>query len=78
MTEKAKKKAELPEGSSHRCDGCGQRYFRRDAIEVWDTRAPGRRLGWHKTRIKLCMVCSQQKTSMRILSIVAVKPEELK
>lgn len=40
-----------------RCFRCGEPYYRRNFFEAWITRNPGKRDGWAKTKIRVCLDC---------------------
>jgi hypothetical protein len=54
------------------CDGCGGSYHRRNLVEAWDAQNPGSRVGWHKTRLRLCTKCSGGAQAQRILNVASI------
>lgn len=58
---------------SRRCSSCGNSYFRRNRIEVWTGRNPGKRLGWHKDIASVCLKCQDVEESSRIIGIADVQ-----
>lgn len=57
--------------SNRRCSHCKKRYLRRNVTEVWTTRNEGHRYGWQKDTAKVCMDCSSEQDSEKILGIAA-------
>jgi hypothetical protein len=62
---------------ARKCSSCGHGYYRVNTVEVWDARTPGKRLGWHKTRAKICTRCQDQKESKRILGYVSIEHNKM-
>jgi hypothetical protein len=56
------------------CTNCGKWYYRRNKIEMWVTRNPGHRTGWEKIDERLCLECSDNKQTRRIVAVLAVRP----
>lgn len=63
----------MPRSDVRCCDGCGVVYYRRDFVEVWAERNPGHRTGWRKSRVRLCMRCSDTRASARVLTAARVR-----
>ena len=55
------------------CSQCGKPYYRRNLIEVWTGRNPGKRLGWGKEIAKVCLNCQDVQESARIIGIADVQ-----
>ncbi len=68
------KTAEARARQPRACTGCGRTYHRRNLIEVWDTRNLGHRIGWHKTRVRLCLDCQKVEQSRRVLVLAHIQP----
>ena len=56
-----------------RCQSCGAPYLRRNLVEVWVVRAPGRREGWVKQLIRQCLRCQPEARSMQLLRVMQVR-----
>lgn len=54
------------------CVSCGQRYYRRNIIEVWTVRNEGSRAGWVKRRIRQCLTCQPVTRSVALLRVAHV------
>ena len=54
------------------CDRCGRTYLRRNLVEGWSTQNPGHRIGWEKTRLRLCTRadCGPANVAQQILRAV--------
>lgn len=55
------------------CSRCGEGYFRRNRMEVWTGWAPGKRLGWHKDIVAICLKCQDLKESMELIEIADIR-----
>lgn len=55
------------------CDICGLPYHRRNLVEAWDQQNPGRRVGWQKTKLRICTNCQGPKQSNRMLKVASVR-----
>ncbi len=67
------------------CEICGEHYYRRNYIEVWDIRNPGGRIGWHKSKVKVCNNCMNPVKAQRMVATLGMQirvktiiPEEAK
>ena len=58
---------------AHRCSQCGKPYYRRNMMEAWTIRNPGKRIGWHKDIVKVCLACMDQRQAQGIIEIADVQ-----
>jgi hypothetical protein len=49
------------------CDLCGKNYFRRNLIEGWTKQNPGKRAGWWKEKLRVCLLCMPQSAATRMI-----------
>lgn len=53
------------------CSVCGKKYFRRNLFEGWVSQNPGKRVGWQKETLKVCLDCMNASQSRATLLRVA-------
>lgn len=49
------------------CQACGQTYYRRNLLQVWDVRQEGSRTGWHQATIRVCLRCQSPTRTARLV-----------
>lgn len=54
-----------------RCNICGKWYLRRNLTEQWVERNPGKKEGWKKQIMKVCLHCQSKQISQRIMVMAA-------
>lgn len=58
---------------TRKCSVCGKKYFRRNTMEQWTGRNPGRRYGWCKEIVKVCLECQTMSDSSKAIGLVSVQ-----
>jgi len=53
--------------STKECEKCGHPYYRRSKLEVWTGQNPGKRAGWRKEELRICIACMPQMAAQRLL-----------
>lgn len=58
---------------ARRCSQCGHPYYRVNAASLWTIRTPGKRLGWHKEIVKVCLKCMTKKQAEQVIRIADIQ-----
>lgn len=53
------------------CSRCGSNYFRRNLLVGWTQQNPGKRLGWQREELRICLACMPQKTTQQFIGVIA-------
>ncbi len=55
------------------CANCGNGYYRRNRLQLWTSRNPGKRDGWTQADVRLCLTCSPQEQTSHLMTVASVK-----
>lgn len=63
----------LRKSPKRKCSHCNGPYFRRNKMEMWTGWNEGKRYGWHKDIAVVCLKCTSEQESKRIIGIADIQ-----